>query len=182
MLEEEMVPSQSQQGARQKPIQDFCTWAQCFMLYIHDSSGVPLPWESKRLGSLHVLNSLPRQKIQVAVMGGLWPKLQTGDGRQTRGVLGQSGPSIFSRCFLRMDSAAGGWCEACLSFDHESQECPLGPLPKRPRPAGGPPKEEDPYCRNFNRNNGVCRFQVLHKCRRCNGDHPVSACPSKKRQ
>ena len=32
-IEDEMALSQSQQGPRRRPIANFCTWAQCFMLY-----------------------------------------------------------------------------------------------------------------------------------------------------
>ena len=40
---------------------------------------------------------------------------------------------IYSRSFLGMDCSAGGWCEQRLSFDHETEECPLGPAPKQSR-------------------------------------------------
>ena len=157
MLEEEMVPSQSQQGARQKPIQDFCTWAQCFILYMTVLVSRFLE-KAKDLAAYMYRTACHAKRFK-------WPSWVAYDQNFRQEMAGKPevpwakvDSSIFSRCFLGMDSAAGGWCEACLFFDHESQECPLGPPPKWPRPVGSPPKDEDPYYRNFNRNNGVCRF------------------------
>ena len=88
MLKEEIVLSQSQQDCR-KPITNFFTWAQCFMLYMIVIASRS-PEKAQRLGSLHVQNCLPCQKIQVAILGSLRSELLLGVGRQTQGILGQS--------------------------------------------------------------------------------------------
>ena len=181
-IEDEMALSQSQQGPRRRPIANFCTWAQCFMLYTTVLVS-HYPSKAADLAAYMFRTACHAKRFK-------WPSWVVYDQNFRQEMAGRPqeswakvDSSIFSRSFLGMDCSAGGWCESCLSFDHE---CPLGPSPKRPRPASGPPKEEDPYCRNFNRNNGVCKFgaqcRYLHKCRRCNGDHPASACPSKKKQ
>jgi len=106
-LEEEMVLSQSQQGVRQKPILNFCTWAQCFMLFTTVLVSC-FPERAKDLASYIFRMACHTKRFK-------WPSWVIYDQTFRQEMAGKPqeswakvDPSIFSRCFLGMDSSAGG--------------------------------------------------------------------------
>ena len=98
-------------------------------------------------------------------------------------VWSQMDPSLFAQCFTGQVKGTESWCKTCHSLDHSSDLCPLKPPAiKRPRSSTfpSPPQET---CRRYNKFNGNCNFGsrccYAHKCLKCSGDHPASACSKK---
>ena len=98
-------------------------------------------------------------------------------------VWSQMDPSLFAQCFTGQAKGTESWCKTCHSLDHSSDLCPLKPpVNKRPRSSTypSPPQET---CKRYNKFNGNCNFgnrcRYAHKCLKCSGDHPASACSKK---
>jgi len=171
--------------AVKRPIPDFFTWAQCFLLY----ATVVVSQDPARAADLNCyMYSMAHQAKRFR-----WPSWIVYDQNFRQEVAGNPGQqwakadsSVYSRSFLGQDRIGGSWCEACLSIDHITEDCPLEPpTPKRVRGKLSPPPagSQIQYCRKYNRNNGECSFgtrcKFVHRCHRCDGDHPASRCPRK---
>ena len=80
------------------------------------------------LDGLYCNNYHSQQEIQVASLGGLWPKLPPGSSQQPSPAVAAKkiDPSIYSQYFLGMAKSAEGWCQTCQSMDHSSDSWPAG--------------------------------------------------------
>ena len=167
---------------QKKLIPDIPTWVQCFS---HYAAIVCCKYPDRRADLLGYISQIMRVSQRFK-----WPSWVIYDQsfRQEAAERGikewsQMDPSLFAQCFTGQAKNTEAWCKICHSLDHSSDLCPLKPPPiKRPRPStySATPQET---CKRYNKFNGNCSFgtrcRYAHKCLKCGGEHPISACPKK---
>ena len=167
---------------QKKLIPDIPTWVQCFS---HYAAIVCSKYPDRRADLLGYISQIMRVSQRFK-----WPSWVIYDQsfRQEAAERGikewsQMDPSLFAQCFTGQAKNTEAWCKICHSLDHSSDLCPLKPPPiKRPRPStySATPQET---CKRYNKFNGNCSFgtrcRYAHKCLKCGGEHPISACPKK---
>ena len=126
-LEGQVVVVQAADLVRSRRIiSDLATWLQCYASSEGDTSTSEYP----RADGLSGRYRKGQQKVQVAIMDCVRPKLSSGGSRKPKPVVGESGAKPV--CPMFYGAGSEGWCTTCQGVDHSTADCPFQPR-KRPR-------------------------------------------------